>query len=553
MNIKTLQGVLQMSPKERVDYFRDLINNDRNNRLRINRKYFDGEHWAFNSDGRSNTTTSGKQVWGKSRKGNQDTDVYQRNASTSSDTSFSRGQLSIYNFIKKFIHLYQDYILGDKTGKCEVKYVPSDTLELGSAKESEALINEKISNLWKNIDSFIKEQVAKAVLNTVAVSKLVIDINDHNNDEVVCVDAINYYPIYDGSKRVGSCEMYMISPTEAKGYGVSSDKEAVYAKFIYSVGDTFYFIESVNGYILNLQEDGTAEILIEENAYDPYDLVSNLDHPFTVFDDNSLEDSEIFDWIDKNDNYNSSRTIEFLTNMYLAAPKASIDFEIMKNLNIQITDPAIQDALRSFQYSPFSIDTLPIKVTTGSTIPESFYIGLQNTKDALFEDANIPAFLLSGSMPSGIAVETIELGMKMLQRKIQQKRDQIEKIVKDATIKYLEVQGIVGVDRDDIVLDLPAVVGLSSKELLLQMKEYSIAGILPSKYVREEALELMNRAGDLDRVKDIENADQVELRSAIEDRRRIIQQESDVQRNLEERDRKRQELANLNSQISEIK
>jgi hypothetical protein len=417
MNLNILTSILNKDNKSRKHFIEKLIFNNRNDKLREIRKYYDGIHWKIAEDGTTNETTSNKKIWGKSKSSIGDpNDPYQRTKGAKREPSFSYGQLQTKNYIKRFIQTYQDFIVsGDKT---DISITYEEEISEENQEEQEInvaileQINEDLKYLWKDVDIFFKEQVARMVLNTVGVAKLSYDV-EKKDYYIDTQDAINIFPIYLENQVKGIICAYEIPAYEAEmyeGVDIEKDKSVVpYAKIYYynQELERWMYVEIVNGYITN--PNAEPEQLVDEMNFNPFSIISNLDHPFRRFDVNSLEDSEVFDWIDKNDTLNAQSTIEYLTNLFLASPKVSMDMAILKDMNIDINSSEVKSALQAFQYSPFTIDTLPIVVHQGNGIPESFYTGLEITKQGLFEDASVPAFLANGTLPSGVAVETIEL------------------------------------------------------------------------------------------------------------------------------------------------
>lgn len=563
MHSNYIHTLLNSNQNERKKAINNLINSERNAYLDVIRKYYEGHHWHVSPDGLTNQTTSGKNIWGKNRTNNgASKDPYERNVRGKREVGFSPGQLQTKNYIKRFIQIYQDFIVGKEKKDVSITYNPEidtsiDDLELiQQSRQIRDNINKELNILWKDIDIFFKEQVAKMVLNTVSVTKLTYDFTNKKY-KIKIEDAKEIFPFYDDSDTI-TCviKAYSIDAITAnmfEGVNVNDNKFTCYAQaYYYNYDDkNWYYVEIVDGFITN--PDGKPEKLIEELNFNPFSIVSNLDHPFRSFTPNTLEDSEIFDWIEKNDTLNAQSTIEYLTNLFLASPKVSLDLEQLDKMGIDPNDAAVKSALEAFQYSAFTIDTLPIKVQQGNGIPESFYRGLDITKQSLFEDASIPMFLASGNIPSGIAVETIELGMLMLSKKIDQKRQQLIKSIREISIRYLKQKGLVKtIESETIEVTMPPVNSLSLSEQIKTMQDLTVNQILPSKYVREEMLKLLNRYEDLEKVRDIENREGALLRQEIEQRTNIIRSQREAEATIEREQREREELNQIQNRINEI-
>jgi len=549
MNYKTFQKVIG-----KRDLFKEqlqkLVTSKRNDILAVNRKYFEGEHWKLDQYNRSNTTTSGKMIWSKRKVNANPSDAYVR-AANAQEISFHKGQLQQKNFVRLFTHIYQEYITGKDDEKTVVNY---KTSEESKNEDIEKEINESLNSGWGELKTFIKTQVARMVTNTVAISSVF--------DKVNIEDAREIFPIYDHDEMRAVIKAYMIDNETAKVYNINTNKDVVYAE-VWKLDGVVYYGEFVDGKLIN--ESGELDVyLIDKNdgkvttqSLDelPFVIVPNIDHPFNKFDCKNLEDSEIFDWIDQNDAYNASRTVEFLTNLFLASPKVSVNLEILKSLNMDINDKALQEAIRNFQYSPYSIDTLPIEVKAGNTIPESFYTGLRNTEDGLYESASIPKFIVKGELPSGLATETVQLGMMVLTKKINQKREQLRMLIEKSTKLLLKDKGY-NVDNllqvGEIVVEMPDIAGLSLQELLNTLREYANTGVLPGEYVAEEALTALGRSEDIEKVENIKRESADVLFSQIDRFRNQSKSERDAEAQVIAEAERKSLLQETNAQLEEL-
>lgn len=540
MNYKTFLKIIQdqeLFSKKLVQ----LITGERNQTIEVNRKYFEGEHWQIDSDGRSNTTTSGKQIWSKKKIKANPEDPFVRSAN-SQEVSFHRGQLQTKNFVKLFIHIYQEYINGKDDEVANVRYVVD-------GKVGDEAINEVLGEMWDNIEIFTKTEVARLVTETVGIGSVV--------DGISAEDAKEIFPIYDGDELKIVMRAYMVDEVEAKALGYDKEEDKVPYAEVYSLEDGRV---SLQVYLAGkLIEDHTPYLVGEEEirVLDelPFFIVANIDHPFQRFDCKHLEDSEIFDWIDQNDSYNASRTVEFLTNLFLASPKVSVNLEVLKELGMDLSDPGLQEAIRNFQYSPYSVDTLPIEVKPGNTIPPSFYTGLESTESGLYESASIPKFIIKGELPSGLATETVQLGMMILTKKISQKREQLKYLIQELSRLELKVRGYdteALLEQGDIVVDMPDISGLTLSELLVMLREYTTSGILPTEYTAKEALTAIGRAEDVEEVEVLRReAANVTLQQVNDFRKRSVS-EKEAQQQLKDNENRRALLQETNAQIEAL-
>ena len=563
MKLSDLTSFISNSNREdRTSFLESLLDSDRNKLIDVHRDYYNGIHWMFgeSSDDKTNRTRSGKLIWGKSNNINTN-DAYQRERGTS--LGFHRGQLQTYNYIKSFIQIYQDFAIGNNVDDIKVTYEPTATeAEVEAVAQGEGIeqidtnterIQEFIDNFWIDIDSYLKTQMARMILNTVAIGSVQMDEQTGEMYPEV-EDARKIFPVYHKTRMVGVISAYYIDAAHARILGVDTKDDVIYSELYYQEEGQFYYVKMIDGKVI--LEDGKPIPLPEEMNFNPYTIVANIDHAYRMFDTTSLEDSEIFNWIDKVDALNSNATIEFITNQYLVMPKVTLDFQMAKEMNVNINDPAFRQALRRFQFAPGSIDSVPFKLHDGKSIPDSFYKGKTQIKDALFEDASIPQFLMNAQGMSNIKVETLQLGMSMLTRKINQKRAQLTRLIQEQTAKALKAAGLVTeANREvenNVHVNYPDIGGMTRKELLEHFSQAAQTGLYPKRYSQEESLKLIGKEEDIPEVKEAEQNELIRINQEIQQQRSIVENEQLAQAQVQQREQQLSERQQLEEQLNQI-
>ena len=559
---------LLSTPKDLKSTLNDIISSDRNKILEIHRDYYDGIHWAVDKGGQANSTRSGKLIWGKSfNYQGSESDKLGRSGGKGNKISFHEGQLQTHNYIKLFTNTYQDFVLGQGDDNIEIIYEETDekpknekaVTEPENApapqgeepKEKEDTKSEFLDKMWKDSTSFVKEEIARMVITTIALCETVW--SEEEGYTVVIRDAQEFVPIYKDGKHIGSMRVYMISALDAKDlYQVDLGKkeEAVFADMFYPEEERYYNTKVVDGVVID------TVLMPDSLNFDPFTFVANLDLPFRDFDEDNLEDSEIFNWIDRNDALNSNETVEFVSNQYLAMPKITMDHDIMDKMGISMKDPAFKKALKEFQYFPGSVDSLPIKLQDGKTIPQSFYTGKDTIIQALFEDAGIPRFVFSGEGMINISAETVTLGMGMLVRKISQKRDQMIRLIKTASMKALKAQGLIDKDMDlrdlPISVNLPNVIGLNQEEFLEQLFIALDKNLITKEYATMEFMRSIGREDEAeDQIKALDS-NSAELLEGVEARANEIKSEREVKTQVDEKKAKESETKRMEAEIKAL-
>ena len=483
MQKQKIEYYIKQKKEKREKMFKGIYFSDRNKKIEINKKYYNGEHWINTDSGGGNKTTSGKYIFGDSKKPQREDDKLQR--SNGGKTMFSYGQLKVRNFVKFFTQTLEDSIIGSENQKI--------TIKTNDSKQDSFL-----SELWDdNIETFIKTQLVKMIVTTVAVGKV---IEEDGKIYIEKIDAKEIVPVYQRNKIVGYIRSIPLSKEDVK---IQFNKEVkkennIYTEIYLTIEDNIIFYKYINGEIieksnaLNLEE-------VEERNILPYAIVENKTHPDHNFDYKHLAESEIFEIIEQNDTYNAQESIENLANLFLAIPKVSIDWNVAQKLEIDVKSSSFKRALNEFEFLPNNIDTLPIEVHKGEGIPESFYKNKQNVKKSIFEDAKIPYNIVSGDIPANISVETLELSMNILKNQLKQKRDKLVLLIKELSKIALQYNGD-SVDINDIEVNLPSLETLSLKDMLTFYQEGNDRGWLPDNYAIEQSLKTIGKSEDIDKV-----------------------------------------------------
>lgn len=567
MTNQEFKAFISTSPADRKKIIEKLVSpktNPRQEHIDINKAYYNGEHWDLSADGTSNTTKSGKKVWGKLVRENniKSQDPYQRDNNNGFDPSFHKGQLQIRNYIKQFIHIYQDYLFGNSSEPFQIKVaepqVEGEQPVVANTKE----INQMLETFWfENSDvlSISKSALAQAILTTVFNLKL--KYSTVKDDYIVeACDSSHLFPIYDGEEVVGYMIAYTIDANTAKMYGVDTNDEAYFTKVFYDQGDGVFMNTLVNGEIISEVEDGYTTVISFDDAaiklddriaFLPYFMQPNIDSATSKFDDYTLEDSEIFGWIDKNDALNANETMAFLGTILYVFPKTVFDYEKAEKAGMDPDDPAIKQGAINWTPSMFQLDNMPVKTEPGQKIDESFYNQLDRIKTSLFEEASIPEFLLNGKGLSQISEQTVKLAMASLIKKIEQKRDALTKLYKEVSVKYLSLKGI-ELPESEIIVQWGDITLESKSQIATTLQSAVTAGILPASYVQRKILELTNNEEDIAEVKELAQAEISGIRSAVEERRREIQNQRQAEQALAEDTRTQEALAETEARIQTL-
>jgi hypothetical protein len=143
--------------------------------------------------------------------------------------------------------------------------------------------------------------------------------------------------------------------------------------------------------------------------------------------------------------------------------------------------------------------------------------------------------------------------MMMLTKKIEQKRQQIVKLIRDLSSKYLKLKGYIeDVEEENIIVQLPPVTSISIKEMIAMIQNLTQSQIVPTKYAKEEILKLLSRSEDIERIKDMEAQDSNLLLRGIEEQRNLIRSEQEVGEALRTRRQEQEELNNIQNRIDSL-
>ena len=565
MQLSTIQAVLSTDKDTRTDYFDRLINSKRNAIIDIHHEYYDGNHWSFDSDNKSQVTMSGATMFSKqSASGVKSSkDPYQRTA-TRSGSAYHSGQLQVTNYPKLFIQKYQEYITGAENDDILVK--------LG--EEFDEATQESINVLWGDLNTFIKEQTSRMVLDTVFLSKLSYNVQKKDY-EIDIVDAVESFPIYDRKTIVGMVQAYTVTKEDLKLMGIDvstlDKKNGKYSFAMVTYPDdngNYMRIWVVNGkkYITNPKGGYEAtmdngEYLVDELNFNAYSVTPNINHAFHNFDDTHLEDSEMFDWIRKNDAINASDTIEFIANQYFAMPQVKIDKVEMKSRGYNMDDPALKQEIAHYSYMPGGVTGLPIEVVSGHSIPDSYYKGKESLQSDIHKLASIPQWLMDSNGFSNVTAETLQIGFQMLERKIKQKREQLSIQIRELTYKYLQIHGKTRegllLKDFDCAVEWNEIFPLSNEKQIEFFQNSAVNGLIPTEYAITEMLKLVGRADDVEDVIFSRNQLGLDkataLRAEIDKKRAIEKQAKKAEEQVQVTAKRKAEIASLNEQIKQAK
>jgi hypothetical protein len=506
--------------------------NPRQKTIYVNNEYYDGEHWRIDERGRSNTTKSGKLVWGKFTQGNisgVSNDAYGRDRDKSLDIAFHEGQLQVRNYIKQFIQVYQEYLFGESSEPFKI-----------TTKNDE--LDEALRKLWfdnSDVLDLSKDLIAKGVVTTVFTARLVY-VDKLKDYKVESCDAADLFPIYESDETIGYINAFYIDGfTANQVFGIESspDQKVTFAKVYYMKPDNNYYMTTIvdglpmleieGKYVPSNFEDSSIK-LVDELAFLPYYIQPNINHANRRFDDRTLEDSEIFGWIDKNDALNANETMAFLGTLLYVFPRTKIDFDAAEKLGIDPNSEIFKQGLSQAFPSMFEVNNLPIATEPGNPIDQSFYNQLDRIKSALFEESAIPEFLINGTGISQISERTMQLAMSALVKKIEQKRHGLAKLYENISKDYLKLRKL-GNENINIVVEWGDVLPSTKEETANIFYGAVDRQILPARYVQRKILELINNEEDIEEVKEIQEDDLEEIRQTV-DAQAAIQQAEDLAR-----------------------
>lgn len=537
-------------PAKRHEYIKKLISPETNPRqkiLKMTRDYYDGIHWEVRDNGSVNTTRSGKLIWGKGNTNSRNgSDVYGRDSKSNFDVGFRYGQIQKKNLIKKFIQTYQDYVLGSEVDEFDIEVRKKD-YEEGVSEENEVYSEDEISKyiteLWDvQKESFVREQLAKGIINTVMVSKIEYNSSD-NSYTFRPVDAIDIFPIKEGDSTIGYMNAYEMDSEDSRIFGVDSKEKLVttFADIYWQEDNQVYMIRLVEGYPVILTDSGyqivswdvAVQALAEELNFLPYSIETNIDHAFRDFDDMSLEDSEIFEWIDQNDSLNANETLAFLGNLYYALPKPKLDFDAIGKSEVDINSPEFKQALVGWSYQSFALDTMPINVETGNEIGQSFYNNLDRIENGAYESASIPKFIVSGAGISAVSERTVQLSLAAFIKKITNKREKIEHLIEYLSESLIQLMGG-DPEQYEVYVNYPSILEPTVEQLADIFIKASERNVLPNSYVQRKILEITGNEEDISEVKIATDQEVMKIVNEVKKEESVQKQQLAQQKNKEQ-------------------
>lgn len=567
MNKTKFEYLISTKKENRKAIIEKLIDPSKNPRqfiLEQNKDYYSGIHWSYTENGTSNTTRSGKKIWGKLVKNTGSVkDPYGRGNTKSFDPELHKGHLQVRNYIKQFIQKYQEFIFGETNEP--FKIVAKEATDGEVLPFDQVEINRLLKEFWfdrSDILSLVKTILAKGVISTIMPLKL--KYSEKESAHIAeTFDPMDFFPIYDGNEVIGAINAYYIDADIARNqYGLDiNEKEGsvCYAKIYVSLKGDYYMATMVNGDFIKVEGESYTKAvfkdslvkLVDELAFIPYYFQANLDNAISNFDDTTLEDSEIFGWIDKNDALNANETMAFVAILLYIFPSKVIDFEKAAHTGIDPSSPEFKQALRNYMPSMFSVNDLPLVTEAGNAVDQSFYNQLDRIKLSLFEEAGIPEFLVNSNGLSQVSERTVALAMSGLIKKITQKRDALSRLFQEVSRDVLQLNGI-KLSKNDILVQWPDIITESKIDTINTLLTAAQNGVLPVRYVQRKILEISGNEEDIEEVKELSQSEVSEAIFAVNQARNQVAAEDEARRQIEAQANTESELQEAESRINQI-
>lgn len=518
MTISEFENFLKLQPSEKVEKISKLYNGERQKKLKMNRDYYDGKHWSIEGK-KAKQTRSGQNVFGSDKVSRiKKDDVFELQTKTDS-VAVEEGFLKKNNHIKKIIQAYENFVPGNEKQKSKIIISNEEELQPNQIAE----IEDTIAEVFSNLDDFIRKQTPKAILNTVAVTKIKQSEID-NSFYLDTVDAYDIFPIYEGDNIVGILDI--------KTYKKNDKEEGYMLKaFIKTDRDQWSYFKFKDGELkISEKLEGYTSESPSMN-YNPYVLGINKNHAFHNFDSKNLEDSEIFEMIEGNDEINAYETLGYIKNLLFATITPEIDYDNAKKAGIDDphSDPAIGQALEDLQITSLSLNNLPLKYPKGQEFSKQFYDHIEKKTNQLYSDAGIPEIFVKGTN-ANISEKTAYSMLTVLISSVAGKRMMFIKHVKEILNIICKAKNIIAKDEEiEIEIQFPDVISLTQKEIIDILLQSS-GNVLPNEYTREKILQMIGNGEDVERVNELVETEDTELNNILSQARQ--QQEDEDEQNL---------------------
>lgn len=453
-----------------------LLSSNKNTTIRMLRDYYNGEQWIKNS-WMTDTTRSGKTVW----------NIHKKNPN---DLGVGEGDLQVYNVCDSTVNVYSSYARGTINDDNRIIVDDNDDLQ--------ELANDKI-----NLDVLIPRFVTRAGVDSVVIPKY----NEEGGLDLV--DSLEIFPIYDGDEKIGTVRIYEISANDPmvieNNIDIKKGQKAIYMEIWRPEGGEMWLTKFINKTQI---EDGKAPF-----EFDPHIYISNKDNEFVKFDENHIEVSDVYRLVDIQDALNKTLTEEGIIISKVAFPMIKVikeAYDMMAEGKLNADD--LSKKLSEISLVAGKIISAPIEVVPGQEIPT----GVDNYVDNIFEQVyritGIPKGVYVSEGMSGISEKTMSAMMESLKRRIDEKRANIEKGIKEY-VCMLANDFTLG---DSVHIEWSEMFAMSkAEEAELIVLGYQ-HGVFPREYALEQLLEILGDGDEFQEIIDKINEGDVNKKVDIE-------------------------------------
>jgi hypothetical protein len=531
MNIYEVRSKLDNGEVEKLS--KGLENSQKNLLISMYRDYYSGRQWRFtsmigfsqyDSNGRSNTTRSGKVMWEITKGSNNPRDF-----------GFTRGELKTWNVCDVAIDVYTSYLLGNNQEKPRVRVEGSSELE----KE----LNDSI-----DLAKVLKKTTHRMCIDSVTVWKY------KEGGLLEFIDSLEYFPIYDGDDKVGSLRMYSVNPNDPILEGAKVDRRKKYHTYVelwIEEEGVMQFRKFVDG---DEFESGVAPY-----DFDPYIVVNNKDDEFVNFDENNVEISDVGKIIDVQDDLNSTITDISLINRKVAIPMFKIAQEVYnKVLSGEIDGEKFKQSLEQLTLSANKILSAPIEKMETDGLPPSTMQFVDSIFNQFYMITGIPKNIFVSEGVGNIAQQTAKILLESLSRRVDEKRANIEIAYREYVKRYLINEKGMGQEDniskvlESVTIDFPEMVGddvLQQMQILMDARK---SDILPERYTVEKLLEYLGDSENILSILGEKSESNIEFRVEVEKQRLKQELDKEVEASKEETRKAQTEKSLLEKEIQNL-
>ncbi|OQB05529.1 MAG: hypothetical protein BWY21_01989 [Parcubacteria group bacterium ADurb.Bin216] len=453
-----------------------LLSSNKNTTIRMLRDYYNGEQWIKNS-WMTDTTRSGKTVW----------NIHKKNPN---DMGVGEGDLQVYNVCDSTVNVYSSYARGTINDDNRIIVDDNEALQ--------ELANDKI-----NLDVLIPRFVTRAGVDSVVIPKF------REDGGLDLVDSLEIFPIYDGDDRIGTVRIYEISANDPmiveNNIDIKKGQKAIYMEIWRPEGGVMWLTKFINKTQI---EDGKAPF-----EFDPHIYISNKDNEFVKFDENHIEVSDVARLVDIQDALNKTLTEEGIIISKVAFPMIKVikeAYDMMAEGKLNADD--LSKKLSEISLVAGKIISAPIEVVPGQEIPT----GVDNYVDNIFEQVyritGIPKGVYVSEGMSGISEKTMSAMMESLKRRIDEKRANIEKGIKEY-VCMLANDFTLG---DSVHIEWSEMFAMSKAEQADLLIRGNQAQVFPKDYALERLMDILGDGDKFEEVWAKIEGDDIEARLNIE-------------------------------------